>query len=52
VRKSALISVKAAEKKPHKENKAAAMTHIQTIATKKLGQDRERGVGVVKKFKK
>jgi hypothetical protein len=51
LRNNALTSVKA-EKKPFKENKAAATTHIQMTATKKLGQDRERGVGVVKKFKK
>jgi len=52
VRNNAVISVKAAEKKPLKENKGAATIHIQTMPTKKLGQDRERGVGVVKKFKK
>jgi len=51
VRNNALITVKP-EKKPLKENKAAAMTQKPMTTSKKSGQERERGVGVVKKFKK
>ena len=40
------------EKKTLKDNKAAAMTQNPTTTSKKIGQDKERGVGAVKKFKK
>ena len=46
-----MITVKP-EKKPFKENKAAIMTQKPMTTSKKSGQERERGVGVVKKFKK
>jgi len=51
VRNNALITVKP-EKKPLKENKSAAMTQKPMTTSKKSGQERKRGVGVVKKFKK